>query len=305
MMLEYVPPDSLIKKNQFGPGGAGSFRETTGKSSSDLISGISGDELYNMFGTKPEKVYSDFDASYGKAANRFGPFDGSRLDTETERNEGLFDEARGIADVSETLGALQKSRGVNLAVGQQLAAGASRRFLEQSQPGGTSGVGASILRAQALLPFLQQDYEGAASERRYADTKKTEAINTASNVAQTLANLATTYTQSLADYNSQKANSALQFANQRTGLGLQASSVGRGNALDLLKTQLQLRENARQANLQDAARRREQDFVEDQASRRSEGIPAFSGSLGFQPTGGGAFQASPEYLAYKQRYGIS
>lgn len=304
MNLEYIPPDSLMKKNQFGPGGAGSFREAKPKGADSLIGGISGDDLYNMFGMKPEKVYSDFDESYGKASNRFGPFDSSRLDTETERNAGLFDDARGIADVSETLGALQNARGANLTAGQQFANTASRKFTEQSQPGGNSGVGASMIRAQALLPFLQNDYEGAASERKYADTKKTEAINTASNVAQTLAGLATTYTQSLADYNSQKSNTALQFANQRTGLGLQASSVGRGNALDLLKTQLQLRENARQANMQNTQQTRQQDFVEEQAKNKSSAVPAFSGSMGFQPTGGGAFQASPEYLAYKQRYGL-
>lgn len=156
-----------------------------------------------------------------------------------------------------------------------------------------------MVRAQSLLPFLQNDYQGAASEREYADSKKTEAINTASNVAQTLANLATTYTNSLANYNATKAGNSLDFAGTRTDLGLKASSVGQGNKLDLLKTQMQLAESARQANMQDAQSKRQY----NNRSQSSNPIPAFAGSMGFT-SNAGAFTPTPEYTAYKSRYGI-
>lgn len=307
---EYVPPQNLLNKNQFGPGGAGSFKKTSKKDSSSPFPGIteiSGDDLYNMFGMGPDKTFSEFDTAYKKANATYGAFDSSRLDAERDRNVGLFSDASGIADVSETLGALERARGANLTVGQQLASGAANKFRETNRPGGNSEIGANMLRAQALLPFLQADYQGAAEERKYADSKKSEAISSAANVAQTLANLATTYTQSLADFNSNKAARTLDYAGTRTNLGLQASQVGQGNRLDLLKTQLQLAENKRQANMQNQLQQQQLQLQRDQFNQSKKGnssssIPEFRGYKGISTNTG--FQPSADYQAYLNQYGL-
>lgn len=251
--------------------------------------GRSVDELYD-YGMSAEDATKSFDSAYAEANKSFSPFDSSRLNAERDRNVGLFNKAEGLGDVTGTLNALAKARGSNLTVGQQLSSGAARQYEEQSGPGRNSAIGSSMVRAQALLPFLQQDYAGAADEQKYADNKKAEAIGMASNIAQTLAGLATTYTNSLADFNAQKAGLTLDYAKGKSGMGLQAATTQSGNKLDLLKTQLSLRENARQ-------------FDETKRMQKQAAVPAFAGDVGFKPVGG-PMRYSPAYLDYKAQYGL-
>lgn len=274
------------------------------------VTGISGNNL-NEFGMGSNDFYKDFDTSFAQAGAQFDPFDSSRLDEETERNRQLFSNARSIGNVGETLTALGNARSANLTAGQQLANNASQQFTEQSLPGGTSGVGASMIRAQALLPFLQQDYAGAADERKYADSKKAEAITTASGIAQTLAGLATSYTNSLANYNAQKAGMSLDFADRRASGGLDASRSQAGNRLDLLKTQLQLQENARQFDTSQNLNQSQFDFSKQQYADHRQDLmfdrwnhkpPIFAGQMGFTPSGG-VMRPTPEYVEYKNRHG--
>lgn len=211
-----------------------------------------------LFGLTPDDVEGKFDASFGKAIAGYDPFPGDR--SKMDQLQSLYNSVPDAFDVSGTVGELNRTRGINLLTGEQAATTAARRFQEGQLPGSNSGAAASMLRAQALLPFLQNDQQAAAETGKYADSAKQNALGAAADIANSLAQLELAYTNSLANYNAQKANFGLGYAQGQTNLSLQASTVNTQNQLELLKTQAGLAEQARQANLSAALAQRDQDL---------------------------------------------
>lgn len=201
--------------------------------------------IFNSYGMSPDTVNKQFGDDYSSATKGYAPFAGAGVRKGITRLEGEYGKVGSTFDVSDTINALQKSRNVNLQVGGQAANNAASKYAEESGPGGSGALGASMVRAKSLLPFLQADYQGAADEGRYKDSAKEKALAAGSDIANSLAKLELDYTNSLANYNSQKSNFGLNYANSKTGLALDASKLQSANAI----SSAQLAENARQANL--------------------------------------------------------
>lgn len=203
-----------------------------------------------LFGQTPAQTNSAFDSAYDTGVSKFDPFPTDR--TEMDQLQSLYGQVPTAYDVSGTVSKLDSARKTNLLTGQQASNNAAQKFQESQLPGQSNQTGAAMIRAQSLLPFLQNDTQGAADEGKYQDTAKQGALSAAAGIATTLANLEQNYNQSLASYNSSKAQAGLTYANDRTGLGLQASQLNTTSQLSLLQQQAQIAENARQANLQAA-----------------------------------------------------
>lgn len=200
-----------------------------------------------LFGMTPTQISSQFDSAYGKATAGYAPFPGNHAPI--DQLQALYGTVGQAYDVTDTLKALDTTRGTNLLTGQQAANTAAQKFQEAQQPGQFNDVGASMLRANALLPFLNADNSAAADERKYADSAKQNALSASADIATKIAQLEQTYTDSLANYNSQKAQFGLNYAQGQSNLALQASTNQTQFQLDAAKTAAQIAENARQANL--------------------------------------------------------
>jgi hypothetical protein len=211
-----------------------------------------------LFGITPDDISGRMDASYEKAVAGYDPFPGDH--SKIDQLQALYGTVPEAYNVSDTVSALNKTRGTNLLTGEQAASTAAKRFQESQLPGGQSGAAAAMVRAQSLLPFLQADQTAAGEIGKYGDTAKQGALGAAANIATSLAQLEQDYTNSLANYNSQKANFGLNYAQGQSNLALQASTVNSQNQLDVLKQQAQIAENARQANLAAALQQRGQDL---------------------------------------------
>lgn len=199
--------------------------------------------IYNQFGMGPEETTKQFGDAYKSSTAGYAPFPGSRV--EMGKLQDTYENVGAANDVSGTVAALQKARGVNLLAGTNLAGGAADDYRASLAPG-TAGAdaGAKMVRAKTLLPFLQADYAGAADEKGKVDSAKHQALTDSFTIASKLADLEKGYTDSLATYNSQKANFGVNFANAQTGLALDASSKKSTNALDAWKTSLEAQRTA-------------------------------------------------------------
>lgn len=212
--------------------------------------GRSGGTGTGLFGLTPDDISGRFDDSFDTAVGKYDPFPGNR--SKIDQLQDLYGTVGDAYDVSDTLTALGSTRKANLLGGEQAANTVARKFEESSIPGSASGVGASMLRAQALLPYLQADTAAAAEEGKYKDSAKQNALGAAADIATKLAQLEQDYTNSLAAYNTNKANFGVNYAGQSSDLALKSSQANTANNLDWMKTQAQIAENARQANLQAA-----------------------------------------------------
>lgn len=195
-----------------------------------------------LFSMSPTTTGADFDSAYGTATAGYAPnpADHSMID----QYENLYKSVPSAFDVSGTVASLDKARSTSMLAGTQAANSAANKF-QQDNTSQYAGAGASVLRAQSLLPFLQQDTAAAGDEGKYQDTAKQGALTTAAGIANNLATLQQQYTDSLATYNSQKAQFGLNYANDKTGLQLQSSTSQTQTALQAQS----LAEQAREANL--------------------------------------------------------
>lgn len=233
----------------------------------DWASLTGGNEGIASFGQSAVETRGQFDTAYGKASNSYDPFPDSGVRGKIDQLQGVYQGIPGAYDISGTIGSLNAARRRNLNVGEQAANTTAQKFQESQLPGSANNIGAGVLRAQSLLPFLKQDSADAVDASKYADSAKQNALSQSAAIANTLANLEQTYTNSLASYNSQKANHALNYANQQSGLGLEASKNQVQGYLDYYKTNqqskiqaAQLAEQARQANLQASYQNRSLDL---------------------------------------------
>lgn len=201
------------------------------------------------FGLTPDQTNSGFDAAYSKATSGYAPFQDTGVQSSIGQLQGVFNQIPSAYDVSGTVSAMDKARQGALTAGQQASNTAASKFQDAQGPGQYSGAGASVLRAQSLLPFMTADTSAAQSEGQYADTARQTALTTAASVANQIAQLQQTYTNSLANYNSSKASFGLGYANDQTGLALQASTSATQAQLAQSQQAQQLAEQAREANL--------------------------------------------------------
>lgn len=208
-----------------------------------------------LYGMDPKQVAGDFDTAYSKGIGGYDPFPGDR--SGINRLTKLYGRVGEAYDVGDTLAAIDRTRGANLTAGSALAGNAARNFEESSLPGGSNKTGAAMIRARTLLPFLQDDKSTVAKSGEYRDSAKQKALSAASDIAAKLADLTQNYTDSLAAYNSGKAKFGLDFATSKTGLGLKASETRASNKLDAFRTNAQIAEQARAANLAAALRTQE------------------------------------------------
>lgn len=243
-----------------------------------------------------DDISGRFDASYEKAAGLYDPFPGDH--SKIDQLQDLYGTVGESYDVSDTLSALGATRKTNLLTGEQAANTAARKFGESSIPGASSGVGSSMIRAQALLPFLQQDTAAAGEERKYADSAKQDALKTASGIATTLAELQQSYTNSLASYNSSKANFGINYAGQQSDLALNASQGQANNQLEAWKVAAQIAESQRRDSQQQSNYEEEFD-LRKKATAVSAPKEKYNGAMG----GGGmsGTNISPEYAAFLKR----
>lgn len=221
-----------------------------------------------LFGMKPGQVNKQFDANYDKAVGGYDPFqyDSEGMDKLKATYAGVGD----AYDVSGTVAAMDKTRGVNLLTGEQASNTAARKFSESQSPGSSNATGAAMIRAQSLLGFTQADTAAASDERQYADSAKQKALGQASDIATKLAQLEQDYTNSLASYNAGKAQFGLNYAGKKTDTALQASTVNTQSKLEMLKNQGALAEQARQANLAAALQQRNQDLSASQTATNQQ-----------------------------------
>lgn len=228
-----------------------------------------------LFGIDPKQITDTFDSSFSKAEGKYEPFPGDH--SKIDQLQDVYNHSGEAFDVSGTLSALGDTRKANLLGGEQAANTAAHKFQETSAPGGQSGAGASMLRAQALLPFLQADTAAAGEQGKYADSAKQGALSAAANIANNLAQLQQQYTDSLASYNSNKANFGLNYAGAQSDLALKSSQSNIGNQLELYKTNAQIAENARQANLQAALHTQDSNLQANQTatSQRTAAASAY------------------------------
>lgn len=211
-----------------------------------------------------------FDTAYQKGTGDYAPFPGDH--SKIDQLQSLYGTVGSAYDVSGTLSALDATRKNNLLVGQNAASTAANQFQSTALPGGSSAAGASMLRAQALLPFLQNDTSAAADEGKYADSAKQQALSTSADIATKLAQLEQSYTDSLASYNSDKARSGLDYAQGQVGLQVQDKTSSSQSALEALRLQMQAVQNSQQFALQT----RQLNLAQNQpsASTRAAAVPA-------------------------------
>lgn len=203
----------------------------------------------SLFGMNSGDASNAFDSAYSKATAGYAPFPDTGTQGDINQLQDVYNKIPAAYDVSGTLSAMNAARGASLTTGQQASNTAANKFAESQQPGQYTGAGASVLRAQSLLPFMTADTQAAQSEGQYADTARQTALTTAASVAAQIAQLQQSYTNSLASYNSSKASFGLGYANDSTGLQLQASQNNTNAQLSALQSQNQLAEQAREANL--------------------------------------------------------
>ena len=261
-----------------------------------------------LFGMKPGQVNRQFDANYDKAIGKYDPFSGDH--SKIDQLQDLYGTVGSAYDVSGTLSAMDKTRGINLLTGEQASNTAARKFAESQPAGGSNSTGAAMIRAQSLLGFTQADTEAASGERAYADSAKQQALSKSAEIATSLARLEQDYTNSLASYNAGKAQFGLNYAGKKTDTALQASTVNTQSQLEMLKNQGALAEQARQANLAAALQQRNQDLGAAQTATNQQieaadsylkNAKAPSGSwmtnnAGQVVSGSGAYSDYQEYL---------
>lgn len=230
------------------------------------------------YGMSPEETTGLYDESFQQGQAAFEPWGGAAGHVADRRRlKGLFNQVEGAYDPTDTIAAMQRSRGMNMMAGEQGANTAARRFEEESGPGQFSGAAGAMVRAQALMPHLREDYEGAAAEGKYATSQKERALDKSTEIATTLAKLQADYTNSLASYNSGKAGFAADFAGKRSGMAVESSRRGVDSELDWRKSQAQIAESARATNLRAALDARGIDQTADTAAnaQRLQGATSY------------------------------
>lgn len=260
-----------------------------------------------LFGLSADQVQGNFGSAYNQATQGYAPFPGAGVKKAINQVQGVYDNIPQAYDVTGTVNAMNAARQSSLLTGQQASNTAAQSYTNAQQPGQYTGAGASVLRAQSLLPFLNADTSAAADTGKYQDSAKQAASSASASIATQLAQLQQSYTNSLASYNSSKAEFGMNYANAQGQLGLQANTNQVQTAMDLYKTNAQLAENARQANLSAILQQRGQNLSYDTSANQNQlaALQLLNQSKG--PTGtwttdnsGHVTSGQEAYTAYQQ-----
>jgi len=237
------------------------------------------------YGLTPDEINQRYQSAYDQGAAKFDPWDGSATKNAINLVRNDYGKVAKEYDTTEAIGSMQDLRRQSLLTGQNAANLASQKYQESQIPGQNNRVGSSMVRAQSLLPFLQADAEGLVQEKTYASEARRSALTESTRIASLLANLEQNYTNSLADYNTKKATTALNYAGETAKNQLTASYQNTNSYLDYYKTQAQIAEQARQANLSAALKEREMGLSAAQTAKTQQ-IQAANAALQAKgPTG--------------------
>lgn len=143
-------------------------------------------------------------------------------------------------DPSAQVEARNNAIGYNTAAGGQAANNAASEYASRAAQSGASSLGAGVVKAQSMMPVLQQNAALKTEAADVAAKAHQEAANLASQVASTIGQLRTSYLQTLTG-----------FVGQQQGLQLDTFKANQGVASDAANRQYQyasLQEQARQAN---------------------------------------------------------
>ncbi len=213
--------------------------------------------VFSTYGLSPDQTKANFQDAFKQAQQGYAPFQDSGVQDSIGKLSQQYGNVSDAYDVSGTLNAFNKANQNQLTAGESSANTASQKFQASQLPGMNSQLGASVIRSQALLPYLQQSTQNQLTASQYADSAKKEALNTSASIAGQLAQLQQTYTNSLAAYNSGRSNFALNYAQGQSGQQLDASKNQVSSWLQQQQNQGQLAENAREANLSNALANRQ------------------------------------------------
>lgn len=198
----------------------------------------------------PDQVAANYAGAYQSATSGYAPFTGGgQTHDDINQFQSVYNQIPGAFDVSGTLASMDAARQASLTTGTEAANTAAQKFQTSNIPGAATGVGSSVIRAQSLLPYLNQDFTNAASEGQYANSASQNALTTAAGVANSIAGLQQNYTNSLAAYNSQKANFGNNYAQGLTGAQQSSSNSLTSAQLGLLQSQLSSQTSLSQAQL--------------------------------------------------------
>ena len=209
------------------------------------------------YGLSPDEINQRYQQAYEEGASKFDPFQDTGFKSAIADVRNQYNAIPAAYDTTEDVNAMANLRRNQLVTGQNAANLASQKYQEAQLPGQNNRVGASMVRAQSLLPYLQADAESMVKEKTYASEARRAAVKDAAAIANQLASLEMNYTNSLADYNTKKASTALSYAGETSKNQLTASYQNTQSYLDYYKTQAQIAEQARQANLSAALKERE------------------------------------------------
>lgn len=182
-------------------------------------------------------------------------------------------------DPSGQVQARNDAIGYNTAAGGQAANNAATEYANRAAQSGGSSLGAGVVKAQAMLPVMQQNAALKTDAADVAAKSHKEAATLSSQIASTIGQLRNSYLQSLTGY-----------ATDQQRMQLQSGQFNAGMAWDREKFNYE----KEQDTLLSAEREKQQTL---QAAK------AYQGYMGLQPTMG-QFQPSSQYLAYQQLNGL-
>lgn len=264
--------DKEQKENE--ESGFGSNSSSSGTLSSANLTGntnVSGDlaSLMEMFSVtngkkkNPFKVRQLVEKGQRQKANALDML-GSIPDVDKQMGM-LNDQYRGVKDAfnpSNTIRSFNESANLNLQLGQQAGNNAAQNFLATNPNDANAGTAAALIRAQSLLPTLQQNTQGRIDIAKYADESKQKALETSANIASTMASVKSQYTSTLANYRLGKANIAQNYDTMNSGNMFRAKELNMQNRQNNATNQLdagRLALGAQQGNIQMA------DFLQRQS----------------------------------------
>jgi len=213
----------------------------------------------------------------------------SWMSTNPDQNLGeLLQSYAGVGAAFDPTGQVQARNdaiGYNTSAGGQAANNAATEYANRAAQSGGSSLGAGVVKAQAMLPVMQQNAALKTDAADVAAKSHQQAVSLSSQIASTIGQLRNSYLQSITGY-----------ATDQQRMQLQSGQFNAGMALDQQKFNYQREQDQRQQSLMAAS-------SGQLASTQKKAPGAYSGYMGLQPTMA-QFQPSQQYQAYQQLNGL-
>lgn len=150
-------------------------------------------------------------------------------------------------DPSGQVAARNNQIGYNTAAGGQAANNAATEFSNRAAQSGASGLGAGVVKAQAMMPVLQQNAALKTDAADVAAKAHQDAAGLAAQIASTIGNLRTSYLNTLTGFASSQQQGALDQYKAEQGVAGQAAQT------QLSYAQLQAQQYSQSLSSQQAA----------------------------------------------------